>query len=118
MADLKRLKPILDRATRESLILINEIFASTTAADASMLAMRMMRRILEIGALAVCVTFLDELSSIGPETVSMMSTVSPEDESTRTFRVVRKPADGLAYALHIAGMHRLTYDQLMGRLNA
>lgn len=117
MADLKRLKPILDHASRESLVVINEIFASTTAADASMLAMRMMRRIIESGSLAVCVTFLDELSSMGPETVSMMSTVSPEDESTRTFRVVRKQADGLAYALHIAGKHRLTYDQIMGRLN-
>ncbi len=117
MADLKRLKPILDCATTASLIVINEIFASTTAADASKLAMRMMRRIIEIGALAVCVTFLDELSSIGPETVSMMSTVDPENSSQRTFRIVRKPADGLAYALHIAGKHDLTYDQLMRRLN-
>ena len=117
LADLKRLKPILDRATAASLIVINEIFASTTAADASKLAIRMMRRIIEIGALAVCVTFLDELSSMGPETVSMMSTVDPENTSLRTFRIVRKPADGLAYALHIAGKHHLTYDQLMGRLN-
>lgn len=116
MADLKRLKPILEHATDASLIVINEIFSSTTAADASKLAMRMMHRIIQIGALAVCVTFLDELASIGPETVSMMSTVDPEDAYTRTFRIIRKPADGLAYALHIAGKHRLTYDKLIRRL--
>lgn len=118
LADLKRLKPILACATEFSLIVINEIFTSTTAADASRLGVRMMRRILEAGSLAVCVTFLDELSSLGPQTVSMMSTVDPDDASIRTYRIIRKPADGLAYALHIAQKHRLTYGQVMGRLQA
>lgn len=116
MDDLQRLREIQLKATSESIIIVNEIFSSTTLLDALTLGGRMMDFIAGLGAMGLCVTFLDELASHGQETVSMMSTVEMDDPARRTFKIVRKPPDGLAYAMHIAGKYGLTYDQLNGRL--
>ncbi|HAH63804.1 MAG TPA: DNA mismatch repair protein MutS [Treponema sp.] len=114
--DLLRLHAILEKATSHSIIILNEIFASTTAEDAVKLGLRMMEKIVQSGAAAVVVTFLDELAEYGPETVSMMSTVDGSGSGRRTFRIYRKPPDGLAYAVQLAEKYGLTYDCLCRRL--
>lgn len=114
--DLVRLHEILEKATERSVIIVNEIFSSTTLSDALILGGHMMDAVSALGAPAVVVTFLDELASHGAETVSMMSTVRKEDPAQRTYKIIRKPPDGLAYAMYIAGKHGLTYEQLERRL--
>ena len=114
--DLVRLQELIDKATDRSIIIVNEIFASTTLSDALALGGHMMNTFSTLGAPTVLVTFLDELASHGPETVSMMSMISENDPTKRTFKIIRKPPDGLAYAIHIASKHGLTYEQLCGRL--
>ncbi|HEX9924305.1 MAG TPA: DNA mismatch repair protein MutS, partial [Anaerolineae bacterium] len=116
--DLVRIHNILAQVTPRSLLILNEIFASTTLKDAVFLSQEIMTRAMALDLLGVWVTFIDELSTLSEKTISMISTVDPENPATRTFKIIRKPADGLAYALSIVKKHRLTYEQIKERLES
>ena len=116
--ELVRVHEILEHATGDSVLVMNESFNSTTLNDALFVGTEVMRRVLERGLLGVYVTFVDEIASLSEAAVSMVSQVVPENPAQRTFKLVRKPADGLAYAAAIADKYGLTYQRLMERIGS
>ena len=101
--ELVRIHGVLEEATGRSLVVMNESFASTTLRDAALIGRAgpgpddrpgTARRVRHVRRRA-------GISQRGLR-VSMVGTVDPDNPAERTFKIVRKPADGLAYAVAIA----------------
>jgi DNA mismatch repair protein MutS len=114
--DLLRIREILRKATPKSIVILNELFLSTTLKDALELSKAIMQQLSELDLIAVWVTFLEELSSFNAKTVSLVSQVDRADPARRTYKLQRKPADGLAFALALAEKHGVTYNAIRERL--
>ncbi len=116
--DLVRIHSIIEAASRNSIVIMNEIFTSTTLQDAIFLSGKVMQKIVDLDLLCVWVTFVDEVAAFGEQVVSMVGGVDANDPTLRTYKIVRKPADGLAYAMAIANKYRLSYEQIRKRLGS
>ncbi|WP_207384771.1 MutS-related protein [Achromobacter xylosoxidans] len=116
--DLVRIHQILRKASSRSVLVMNEIFTSTSLADALFLSEKVMKEADSLDVIGVWVTFIDELASYSDKVVSMVSSVDPQQTSTRTFKVLRAPASGRSYAMSLAEKYGLTGDKIRERLQS
>ena len=114
MDELERLQVLRKQATKNSLLIINEIFASTPSDDAKELGTLMMKWLSDLGVLTIIVTFLDELASYGDNVLSLMSLV--DENHVRIYKIIPKKPDGNAYASDIQEKYELTLNDLERRL--
>lgn len=114
--DLERIHTVLEQATTRSLILINEIFVSTTFVDAIELSKKIFALILKRGIITANVGFLYELSNLHPALVSFSGIVDEANPFTRNYKIVRREAEKRAYAELLVKAFHLTEEDISGRI--
>jgi DNA mismatch repair ATPase MutS len=114
--ELIRLKNIMKNVSAGSVAIINELFATTTSHDAYMMGKRILEYFISVDCICLYVTHIHELVSASDKIISLVATVNTDKETTRTYKIVRKPADGLAYANSIAKKYNLAYSQIKERI--
>ncbi len=122
-----RLREIFRRATRHSLLLLNESLASTSATESYFLARDVVSCLRILGARALFVTHLHELAadceSINSEVAGdsrVQSLISQMKEGAdglrRTYKVRPAPPRGQSYAREIARQYGISFEQLRALL--
>jgi len=115
--ELVRLNALFASAQADSIIFLNEIFASTTNHDAYEMGTFMMDRFAEIGSLCIFSTHVWKLASYGKNTVSLIAESIPVDgKQVSTYKIKRKEADEMAFGTSLAEKYKLTYDSIKERV--
>ncbi len=113
--DLIRIKEILDHETSKSIVIINEIFSSTTLEDATKLSQKVIDKLLETDSFFIFVTFIDELSKYNKDIISLVAQIDRHNNK-RTYRIIKQDADGKAYAKSISKKYHLSYEEIISRI--
>jgi DNA mismatch repair protein MutS len=114
--ELIRLKKIMRNVSASSVVIINELFASTTSHDAYTMGKKILEYFIMADCICLYVTHIHELASASEGIISLVATVNQDMKTTRTYKIVRKPADGCAYANSIAEKYNLAYSQIKERI--
>lgn len=121
--EAKRLSELFSQATRHSLILLNETFATTSAGESLYLAQDVVRVLRLMGVRAVYATHLHDLAAAAAEFNTMpgesqvISLVASPIESggdghRRTYLIQPGPPLGRSYAQEIATRYGVSFEQL------
>jgi len=122
--EAQRLGQIFKRATRHSLILLNESLASTSPGESVYLAQDISRILRRMGTRAIFATHLHELAAAVPQLNAeadgdsgLVSLVASrlrdgEDGDQRSYKILPGPPMGRSYAREIASKYGISYEQL------
>ncbi len=114
--ELLRVRDLFTHATPSSLIILNELFSTTTTADAQVMGSKILDHFRALDCFCLYVTHLHELAATDDKTISLVALIRDDASGDRTFRIVRREADGQAHAHALAIRYRLDVESLKRRL--
>lgn len=108
--ELHRMDAIVRQVTRDSLVLLNESFATTTEKEGAVIAMELVSALYEngvsIGMVTHLLAFARELYAKREESMVFLSAERKED-GTRTYRMVEQAPENTSFGLDL-------YEELVG----
>lgn len=113
-----RIKEMVKNSDSSTLLLFNETFSTTSAADALFLSKDLIHILKDKGSCVIFNTHIHELAGCIPEMNTwegesrIVSVVMEIRDNVNTFRLKRSEPDTSSYAKNIAEKYGITYEQL------
>lgn len=116
-----RFKDMYENCTKESLLLLNETFSTTSFEEGYYIAKDSIKAILQKGVRTIYNTHMHKLAfeldevNAQSEKGKAASLVVKTDGKNRSFKIELAPPEGMSYARDIAVKYGVTYEMLTGK---
>jgi DNA mismatch repair ATPase MutS len=110
--DIVRAVNILKAADSRTLVIVNELFSTTTSDEGFELARRFVSEIASRGSYLIYVTFITKIATLE----NVISLVAQVQDGRPTFKIVEGGPPSSYMAVQIAARHRLLYEDVRGHV--
>ena len=121
----KRLSEIFESATKQSLLLLNESFATTNVSEGMYIAKDVIKAMRYLGVRCIFNTHmhdlarnLDEVNKITQGESKVESMVTGVENGSRSFKIAIAPPQGISYAKDIALKYGVTFEIIKDKLDS
>lgn len=115
--ELVRLQPMVKEQNENCFVILNELFTTAATLDAGIMGKKVLSHFMKMNCRGIYVTHIQSLAEERDGVVSMVAELE-EDHHTRSFKIVRKPAQEGEYEDSLITKYNMTYEQMkavMGR---
>ncbi|MBO5228282.1 MAG: hypothetical protein J6B39_04745 [Lachnospiraceae bacterium] len=110
--ELNRLKPMMERTGKRKFVVINELFTTAASYDAYIMGSHVLKHFIELDYFGIYVTHIKELAQESEAVASLVAGLSAEDGKTRTFKIERRPSEGVGHASVLVDKYNLSYEDI------
>ncbi len=110
--ELNRLKPMMERTGKRKYVVINELFTTAASYDAYIMGSHVLKHFIELDYFGIYVTHIKELAKESEAVASLVAGLSETDGKTRTFKIERRPSEGVGHASVLVDKYNLSYEDI------
>lgn len=109
--ELVRLQPMMKEHNENCFVILNELFTTAATLDAGIMGKKVLSHFMQMNCRGIYVTHIQSLAEERDGVVSMVAELE-EDHHTRSFKIVRKPAQEGEYEDSLITKYHMTYEQM------
>lgn len=109
--ELTRLQPMMQGENQNCFVILNELFTTAATYDAGIMGQNVLTHFMEMNCRGIYVTHIQSLAEEREGVVSLVAELE-SDHHTRSFKIVRKPANEGEYEDSLITKYNMTYEQM------